>query len=210
MRRGLPPVGERTLLAAYERVLARTPDAEAQADETGSVTFAGSYERSLRLAAGFAAHGIRIGELCGLLLDNSLDAVHAWSGLGLGAMVEVPVNTAYKGRFLSHVLNDSGAGLIVVEDSYSERLAAVAGELTALHTVAVRGDVERAAALSRRFQVVPLAELEEHGSASPVPGDAGDLMASAWPPSCPARCRWSPWCRVTASPATPPWPAPAM
>ena len=40
MRRGLPPVGERTLRLAYERVLARTPDAEAQADETGSVTFA--------------------------------------------------------------------------------------------------------------------------------------------------------------------------
>jgi len=51
MRRGLPPVGDRTLLAAYQRVLARTPDAEAQADEAGSVTFAGSYERSLRLAA---------------------------------------------------------------------------------------------------------------------------------------------------------------
>jgi acyl-CoA synthetase (AMP-forming)/AMP-acid ligase II len=121
MRRGLPPVSDRTLLAAYQRVLARTPDAEAQADEAGPVTFAGSYERSLRLAAGFAAAGIGPRQPAALLLDNSLDAAHVWSGLGLGGMVEVPVNTAYKGRFLSHVLNDSGAGLIVIDDGYADR-----------------------------------------------------------------------------------------
>lgn len=168
---------ERTLIAAYERILARKPDDIAQADEAGAVTFAGSYERSLRLAAGFAAHGIGHQQPAALMLDNSLDAVHAWSGLGLGGMVEVPVNTAYKGRFLWHVLNDSGAELIVVEDSYAERLAEVAAELTALRTVAVRGDAARAAGLSGRFRVVPLAELEEHGTATPAPGDAGELMA---------------------------------
>jgi carnitine-CoA ligase len=159
MRRGLPPVSDRTLFAAYQRVLARTPDAEAQADEAGSVTFAGSYERSLRLAAGFAAAGIGPRQPAALLLDNSLDAVHVWSGLGLGGMVEVPVNTAYKGRFLSHVLNDSGAGLIVIDDGYADRLEAVAASL--------RG----------RFRVMPLAELEEHGQAAPAPADAGELMA---------------------------------
>ena len=87
MRRGLPPVAEHTLIGAYERVLARTPDAQGQADETGSVTFAGSFERSLRLAAGLAAHGVGPGQPAALLLDNSLDAVHVWSGLGLGGMV---------------------------------------------------------------------------------------------------------------------------
>ncbi len=122
MRRGLPPVSDRTLLAAYQRVLARTPDATGQADEAASVTFAGSYERSLRLAAGFAAAGIGPRQPAALLLDNSLDAAHVWSGLGLGGMVEVPVNTAYKGRFLIHVLNDSGAGLIVIDDGYADRM----------------------------------------------------------------------------------------
>ena len=167
MRCGLPPVAERTLIGAYERVLARTPDAQAQADETGSVTFAGSFERSLRLAAGFAAHGVGLRRPTALLLDNSLDAVHLWSALGLGGMVEVPVNTAYKERFLLHVLNDSGAELIVIEDGYASRLAAVAGQLTALRTVAVRGDVEQAAALRDRFRVVPLADLAEHGRPDP-------------------------------------------
>ena len=43
--------------------------------------------------------------------------------------------------------------------------------------MAVRGDVEQAGPLRRRFRVVPLAELEEHGRAAPAPGDAGQLMA---------------------------------
>jgi hypothetical protein len=38
--RGLPPIDERTLIAAYERVLARVPDDIGQADEAGEVTFA--------------------------------------------------------------------------------------------------------------------------------------------------------------------------
>ena len=173
----LPPVDQRTLRAAYERVLTRSPDDVAQADEAGSVTFAQSYQRSLRLAAGFAAHGIGHQEPAALLCDNSLDAVHAWSGLGLGGMVEVPVNTAYKGSFLAHVLNDSGAGLIVAEDHYVERLAAVAGDLTSLRTVVVRGDVAAADGLAGRFRVVPLGELETHGAAGPAPSDAGELMA---------------------------------
>jgi acyl-CoA synthetase (AMP-forming)/AMP-acid ligase II len=174
---GLPPVEERTLRAVYEQVLAASPDETAQVDESGTATFAESYQRSLRLAAGIAAHGVGHQEPAALLLDNSLDAVHVWSGIGLGGRVEVPVNTAYKGRFLTHVLNDSAAGLIVIEDGYAERLADVAGDLTALRTVVVRGDPGRAAALRGRFRVLPLDELEAHGEAAPAPGDAGELMA---------------------------------
>src|SRR6201996_6128552 len=172
MRRGLPPVDDRTLLAAYQRVLARTPDATGQADEAGSVTFAGSYERSLRLAAGAAARAAGPREPAALLLDNSLDAVHVWSGLGLGGRVEVPVNTAYKGRFLSHVLNDSGAELIVIEDGYADRLAAVADQLTALRTVAGRGGAGRGAGPARR-----------------VPGDPAGRAGGARPGGAGARRR---------------------
>jgi crotonobetaine/carnitine-CoA ligase len=106
---GLPEVSERTLLSAYERVLATRPDDVAHIDRAGRWTFAESFERSLRLGAGLAAQCVGRGEPVALLLDNSLDAVHSWLGIGLLGLVEVPVNTAYVGRFLSHVLNDSGA-----------------------------------------------------------------------------------------------------
>jgi hypothetical protein len=51
MRRGLPPVSDRALLAACQRVLAPMAEAGALPDEAGSVTFAGSCLRD-REAAG--------------------------------------------------------------------------------------------------------------------------------------------------------------
>jgi hypothetical protein len=59
MRRGLLPVSDRTLLAACQRVLARTAEAEALADESGLVTFAGSRLRDLEAAGIVLRRGSR-------------------------------------------------------------------------------------------------------------------------------------------------------
>ena len=161
---GLPPVEQRTFLSAYERALATDPDEVAQVDGAGSWTWAGSFERATRLGAGLSGLGVGRGQPAALLLDNSLDFVHTWSALSLGGMVEVPVNTAYKGTFLSHILNDSEAELLVAEDRYLDRLAAVAPELQHLRTVVVRGDAGAAGPeLTGRFRVLPFEELETTG-----------------------------------------------
>jgi carnitine-CoA ligase len=174
---GLPDITERTLLAAYERVLRTQPDEVAQIDRSGRWTFAESFERSLRLGAGLRAQGAGRGEPVALLLDNSLDAVHVWSGLGLGGMIEVPVNTAYVGGFLSHVLNDSGATIAVVEDRYLDRILAVAGDLAFLRTLVIRGKADPAGAASRSFRVVPFGELEAVAAQSPAVVAPSDLIA---------------------------------
>lgn len=174
---GLPDVADRTLLVAYERVLAARPDEVAQVDAAGSWTFAQSFERSLRLGAGLAGLGVGRAEPVALLMDNSLDFVHAWSGAGLRGMVEVPVNTACMGRFLGHVLGDSGAGVAVVEDRYVDRVLAVAGDLPALHALVVRGDAAAADAAAGRLRVVPFAELEVAAPQPPVRSAAQDLLA---------------------------------
>jgi crotonobetaine/carnitine-CoA ligase len=174
---GLPEVSERTLRAAYDRALAAVPDELAQIGPDGQYTFAQSHDRSLRIAGGLGALGVGRQEPVALLLDNSLDAVHTWSGIGLGGMVEVPVNSAYKGSFLTHVLNDSGASTLVCEAGYAERIAAVASDLTALRTLVVQGDLAAADGLRGRFNVVEFGELTASEAAPPRPIDAGDLMA---------------------------------
>lgn len=174
---GLPPVGDRTLRGAYDRALAEMPDATAQIGPGGRYTFAESHERSLRVAGGLTALGVARQDPVALLMDNSLDAVHAWTGTSLGGMVEVPVNSAYKGSFLTHVLNDSGAAVLVCDDTYAERIAAVAGDLTALRTLVVRGDTAAADDLRDRFRVVALDEVTTAEPAAPQAIDAADLMA---------------------------------
>jgi crotonobetaine/carnitine-CoA ligase len=171
----LPPVEQRTLRAAYDRALAEVPDELAQLDGTARYTTAESHDRSLRIAGGFGALGVARQEPVAALLDNSLDAAHVWSGLGLGGMVEVPVNTAYKGSFLAHVLNDSAASTLVVDAPYVERIARIAGDLTALRTLVVRGDTAAADGLGLR--VVAFDELAAADPAPVTPVEAGELMA---------------------------------
>lgn len=174
---GLPKVSERTLRAAYDRALAEMPDETAQIGPGGRYTFAESHTRSLRIASGLAGLGVGRQDPVALLLDNSLDAVHAWSGIGLGGMVEVPVNSAYKGSFLAHVLNDSAGETLMCEDVYVERLAHVGDDLTALQTVVVRGDLAAADGLRGRFRVVGFDEIASAAPAAPQRIDAADLMA---------------------------------
>ena len=73
------------------------------------------------------------------MLDNHLDMVSALVGLGLSARIQVAINTAYRGTILTHILNNSGAHVALVEAAYIERIAEVAADLTSLETVVVRG-----------------------------------------------------------------------
>lgn len=171
----LPPLEERTLPAAFERAVATRPDHVAQLDPAGRWTFAEAFERSRRLAGGLRGLGVRRQHPVALLLDNSMDAVHTWLGASLAGAVEVPVNTAYKGSFLSHVLNDSGVELAVLDDRYCERLAAVADELQTLRTVVVRGGSGEALPAGR-FRVVPLPDLETSAPADPERVGPDDLI----------------------------------
>ena len=175
---GLPPVEQRTFTAAYERALAIRPDEVAQVDRSGAWTWASSFARATRMGGGFRTLGVERGHPAALLMDNSMDFVHAWSGLSLAGMVEVPVNTAYKGAFLSHILNDSAVEVLVAEDHYLDRLAAVAPELQHLTTVVVHGDPGAAGPeLARRYRVVPFAELEGAAALPPVRVDPSELIA---------------------------------
>ncbi|TQS42927.1 AMP-binding protein [Cryptosporangium phraense] len=170
---GLPKVPERTLRAAYDRVLDERPDDVTQIGPDGRYTTAEHHERSLRIAAGLTALGAKRQEPVALLLDNSLDAVHAWTGAALGGLVEVPINSAYKGSFLTHVLNDSGAETLIVDAPYVERVARVAADLTSLRRLVVRGPAEAVPGLD----LVDFDELTAADPAPPQPLDAADLMA---------------------------------
>jgi len=120
------------------RALQRHPDKVAQRGADGEYTFAECADRSLRIAAGIARLGVGAQDTVAIMLDNSLDFVHLWLGLGLTGVVEVPVNTAYKGRFLAHMLTDSAAKVLVVEEKYLPRLADVIDQAVDLESVVVR------------------------------------------------------------------------
>jgi crotonobetaine/carnitine-CoA ligase len=74
----MPPVAERTVSATYALALARHPDKAAHIGDGQTWTFTGSHQRSLRIAGGLAALGVKRQPTVGLFLDSSLDYVQAW------------------------------------------------------------------------------------------------------------------------------------
>src|SRR5438067_8508163 len=137
---GLPPLAERTFTAVIGRHVERQPDRPAVRDPDRALSYGALYEEALAVAGGFDALNVGPRDAVLLMLDNHLDGIVAWWALALTGRVEVPVNTAYKGSILVHVINNSGARAIVIESRYLPLLAEVADRLGKLECVIVRGD----------------------------------------------------------------------
>lgn len=71
-------------------------------------------DRAGRVHAWLHAHGVRPGDRVAVLMDNSLEFLHAFLGIARAGAVSVPVNTSMIGDALEHALVHSGSvGLFV-------------------------------------------------------------------------------------------------
>ncbi len=93
-----------------------------------------------RVAQGLAAMGLGRGDHVGIMLPNCADFLYLIFALARLGAVAVPVNTAYRGELLRHVLDSSDVSTLVIDAPYADRLAPVADRLPGLGRVIVRTD----------------------------------------------------------------------
>ncbi|MFQ5477541.1 MAG: AMP-binding protein [Candidatus Binatia bacterium] len=106
--------------------------------DDGEITFGEVHEVSSRLARGFASLGVGRRDHVAVMLPNSPDFVHVIFALAkLGAVV-VPVNTAYKGNVLEHVLNTADVKTLVVDESFLDCVADVLPRVGGVSRVVIR------------------------------------------------------------------------
>jgi crotonobetaine/carnitine-CoA ligase len=103
------------------------------------LTYGAAAAGMVRWAAALAHGGVAADDHVAVLLPNGADAVLLQLGLGRLGAVEVPVNTAFRGRMLVHVLDDSSARVLVTDASFLPRLREVAGRLRKLEKIVVLG-----------------------------------------------------------------------
>jgi len=121
------------------------------ADEKGSEDFAvfqdgetWSYaqlrQKVRKLAGGFHDQGVGRGDHVAVWMFDSKEAILTFFAINYLGAVFVPLNTAYKGQVLSHVLNVSDAKVIVAHGQLLERLGEV--DVAQIEkAIAVGGDV---------------------------------------------------------------------
>ncbi len=143
---------------------ASTPDAVAvESISTGeSFTWAELDRNSRRWAAAYRRMRVEPGEYVVTLMPNTPDALFVWLGATWLRAVEVPINTDYRGEWLTHAINTAQARVIITSRRFAPQLALVAENLPNVHVVVIfdaePGD-EVDARLTERFRVVSGEEL---------------------------------------------------
>ena len=80
-----------------------------QYEEGKEITYREVDEVTNRIANGLRSLGLGKGDKLATLLPNCLEEVYLWFGAAKAGIIEVPINTANKGDFLSHIINTSDA-----------------------------------------------------------------------------------------------------
>ena len=130
-----------TIPSLYRRRLESDPSGE-YLDVCGTkLTAADVVLSGWRISTALDELGLAPQDRVATILENSPAAVDAWAGIVLGGRIAVPVNTAYKGYYLRHQLDDCGARVVVVAKSLADRLADIPGtDLPGLDHVIVVDD----------------------------------------------------------------------
>ncbi|WP_217913751.1 AMP-binding protein [Miltoncostaea marina] len=93
--------------------------------------------RANRVANALIARGLRRGETVSTLMPNCEENLAAWFGIQRAGGVQCPINLAYRGDFLSWVINLPRSRFLVIDASLLDRLELVAGDLPHLEHVFV-------------------------------------------------------------------------
>ncbi len=103
-----------------------------------SWSFADVRERTVRLAAGLSRLGVCQGDHVAMWLPNGRESLLSFFAINYIGAVYVPFNTAYKGRILEHVVENSDAEVIIAHGQLAARLAEI--DTSRLKTAVLVGD----------------------------------------------------------------------
>ncbi|MFJ2570892.1 type I polyketide synthase [Streptomyces halstedii] len=107
-------------------------------DERRRVTYAELEVRTGRLAGHFAGLGLRHGERAAILLGNRVEAVESVLAVARAGAVGVPMDPRSSTAELAHMLDDSGARLLVTDRASLRRLPALPSDRPRPRVVLVR------------------------------------------------------------------------
>ena len=110
-----PVDGDLTMHRAFETQVARTPDAIALVFETQSLTYAALNARANQAAHLLRDMGVRPGTVVGLCCHRSVDLLVGALAILKAGGAYLPMDPAYPAERLQHVIDDSGATIIVTQ-----------------------------------------------------------------------------------------------
>lgn len=121
---------------------------------------------SNRFANRFRDLGLQKGDKVAIMMKNHPNFLYVWFGSAKLGAVEVPINTAYKGDLLKHIINNSESKLLIIDESFLERLLIMKDDLKKLKQIICFGQFDKNLLES---MPVPVSSLDDlfNGSSDP-------------------------------------------
>ncbi|WP_419846408.1 AMP-binding protein [Candidatus Poriferisocius sp.] len=147
-----------------------------------SYTFAETLDLAERVGSGMLAFGAQPGDRVLVMISNCSAYILAWLGSSVAGLVEVPINTAYRGSFLAHQVRTTEPVLAVIAPEFVERIVDVPDAVTSIrHYFVVGDDTAVAAAISQLsaagYEASPWNSLLTAAKAELADVEAGDLAS---------------------------------
>ncbi len=114
--------------------------------------------RSNQFAQGFRDLGLKKNDKISIMMMNHPYYLYVWFGSAKLGIVEVPINTAYKGDLLKHLINNSDSKLLIIDAAFLDRLVMIREDLTKLHRIICHGEFGEEVA---KALPVPITSIEE-------------------------------------------------
>jgi crotonobetaine/carnitine-CoA ligase len=134
------------------------------------LTYQGLDAAANRYANGLRALGLGKGKKLAVMLPNCPEYLGLLFGAAKLGAVTVPINTAYKGDLLAHVINNSDAEVLVIDEQYLEAMSAIADRLGGLRAVLVYaggGQTAVPAVNLREARTLPFSVLDKAAGEKP-------------------------------------------
>lgn len=108
-----------------------------QAEDNEALSFKALYQLTNRIGQGLQALDVKKGDTVLTMVPIYLESVYLWLGCCNIGAIEVPVNNAFKGNMLSHIINDSKAKVVFVDHMFVDRILREEKDLQFLKTLVI-------------------------------------------------------------------------
>jgi crotonobetaine/carnitine-CoA ligase len=117
------------------------PDDPLVLTENGALSGSDVNAQANRVAHALIEAGIQPGRSCAVMMVSSPEYIAVWFGIAKAGAVEVPLNTAYRGDILRHVLRTSETTTIIADAQFMPVIAEVLPQCPTVARLVVRGQV---------------------------------------------------------------------
>ena len=123
-----------------------------------------------RWANGYQSLGVKKGDKVTAMLPSSPEFVFHWFGLAKLGGVDNPINTAYKGDLLRHVISLSDSRVILIHEDFLERIELIQDELPKLEKIILYAPSGQKPEVDLKIPIIPYEDMLKDDS-EPTPDE---------------------------------------